>query len=906
MENCTCTDVPITIFRGDDTDGLGYQSIKGKITTVLDLTGCKAVFRYLGFTQTIDPIPESGRFIITIPSDITAKFPPGMGFASLRVYDQQGKVRTFTNRIPVFVTMTAPAVVGGDFTVEFSGGALNLEPLKIWTVNGFVDYDGYIERIIDKATADRFGLAMLKDTFESGDDADSGIAATPKSVNAAYSAILGELTDNYYTAQETDEAINSLAAYYITSNAAGDAFPTKNALVTATTYYSGGVVRVPTRNDYAVVLADETHGGAEWRYIYATNGQSGQWEAQYPIETNDYEGLSNKPQINGVTLSGNKTSAELSLLGTSDVVWPSTSASDAGKAADAKATGDALEPLLFAQYYPDGSVKSTAEFRSDIKYNFDTTNYTATVKPFCATSYPINDNSSLVGRVVIPPFVDAQGNPYIFDDGTRFKVVGVSGGNPAGHQNALTAIVAPNTMTNIGFYAFTYCDSLKAVSFPAVQEVGAGSFAACDSLISANLPAANTFGSVAFSGCGSLASVSLPAATNLSSQMFRNCASLASVDFGATLSSVPALGLSAFSGVPTSCKIIVPDSQYDAWIAASGWSTLYADGYQFLRHSEWKYARKYELDGKLGNSGNQTLNGTLTVQTSDLPDGSERLRAGDFGFDYNGTIHYHLGGNTEYLLQAPQASGILALLSDMYAAVQQIAPDFTAKAYALNDLCSYNGVVYRCKSAYTATAQSTKPDADTTHWEAKKVSELFLPLTGGEMTGGLSITAYSGARIATLTSERILYYVEDLDTFGLSFPFANGTLALLQHLAANYSTSATYALNQLCVHNGKLYRCTTAITTVEAWTAAHWTEATVEDVLAIIRSALNDKAPLASPEFTGTPTAPTAAAGTNTTQVATTAFVKTAVDNAQPNLDYVMRVNPETGEIYYTTPDVNA
>lgn len=36
-------------------------------------------------------------------------------------------------------------------------------------------------------------------------------------------------------------------------------------------------------------------------------------------------------------------------------------------------------------------------------------------------------------------------------------------------------------------------------------------------------------------------------------------------------------------------------------------------------------------------------------------------------------------------------------------------------------------------------------------------------------------------------------------------------------------------------------------------------------------------APLASPSFTGTPTAPTAAAGTNTTQVATTAFVTSAV-----------------------------
>ncbi len=38
-------------------------------------------------------------------------------------------------------------------------------------------------------------------------------------------------------------------------------------------------------------------------------------------------------------------------------------------------------------------------------------------------------------------------------------------------------------------------------------------------------------------------------------------------------------------------------------------------------------------------------------------------------------------------------------------------------------------------------------------------------------------------------------------------------------------------------------------------------------------SDLNAKAPLASPNFTGIPLAPTASAGTNTTQVATTAFV---------------------------------
>lgn len=44
-----------------------------------------------------------------------------------------------------------------------------------------------------------------------------------------------------------------------------------------------------------------------------------------------------------------------------------------------------------------------------------------------------------------------------------------------------------------------------------------------------------------------------------------------------------------------------------------------------------------------------------------------------------------------------------------------------------------------------------------------------------------------------------------------------------------------------------------------------------------LQTALDAKAPLASPALTGTPTAPTATTGTNTTQIATTAFVQTEV-----------------------------
>jgi len=66
-------------------------------------------------------------------------------------------------------------------------------------------------------------------------------------------------------------------------------------------------------------------------------------------------------------------------------------------------------------------------------------------------------------------------------------------------------------------------------------------------------------------------------------------------------------------------------------------------------------------------------------------------------------------------------------------------------------------------------------------------------------------------------------------------------------------------------------------------TAAAGTNTTQLATTAFVTTADNLKANLASPTFTGVPAAPTAAAGTNTTQLATTAFVTTA-DNLKANL----------------------
>ena len=83
-----------------------------------------------------------------------------------------------------------------------------------------------------------------------------------------------QLADKNYV----DDSINSVTAYYITKDAQGNQWSTRAELFAATTFYSGWVVRVPTKNDYTIVLADENHDNATTRYIYNSG-----WEYQYTV-----------------------------------------------------------------------------------------------------------------------------------------------------------------------------------------------------------------------------------------------------------------------------------------------------------------------------------------------------------------------------------------------------------------------------------------------------------------------------------------------------------------------------------------------------------------------------------------------------------------------------------------------
>ena len=64
--------------------------------------------------------------------------------------------------------------------------------------------------------------------------------------------------------------------------------------------------------------------------------------------------------------------------------------------------------------------------------------------------------------------------------------------------------------------------------------------------------------------------------------------------------------------------------------------------------------------------------------------------------------------------------------------------------------------------------------------------------------------------------------------------------AINKNLAHEYSNTATYAVGDLCTYKGTLYSCSTAISTAEAWTAAHWTAVHVSTEISGLKNTLAD------------------------------------------------------------------
>ena len=142
----------------------------------------------------------------------------------------------------------------------------------------------------------------------------------------------------------------------------------------------------------------------------------------------------------------------------------------------------------------------------------------------------------------------------------------------------------PNSVTEIGYYAFHECTALERIIIPnSITSIQDNLFTGCFSLTSVTIPdSVTSIGNYAFYYCSSLESVTIPdSVTSIGEGAFRSCTSLTSVYCKPT--TPPAGNNYMFYDNASGRKIYVPINSVSAYKAASYWSDYasYIEGYDF-------------------------------------------------------------------------------------------------------------------------------------------------------------------------------------------------------------------------------------------------------------------------------------------------------------------------------------
>ena len=143
---------------------------------------------------------------------------------------------------------------------------------------------------------------------------------------------------------------------------------------------------------------------------------------------------------------------------------------------------------------------------------------------------------------------------YSVKDGTRIIC------DSAFYFCFLLEIVIPSSVTSIGDWAFSSCDSLSKIVIPSsVTSIGKGAFSYCDSLLEIVIPSSVTsIGDSAFYGCYSLSEIVIPSSvTSIADGAFSSCDSLSEIVIP---SSVTSVGYGAFSFCSSLSEIVIPSS----------------------------------------------------------------------------------------------------------------------------------------------------------------------------------------------------------------------------------------------------------------------------------------------------------------------------------------------------------
>ena len=125
-----------------------------------------------------------------------------------------------------------------------------------------------------------------------------------------------------------------------------------------------------------------------------------------------------------------------------------------------------------------------------------------------------------------------------------------------------TAYTIPDSVTRIGWYAFSNCSSLASIIIPdSVTSIGADAFYSCSRLTSIEIPdSVTSIGGYAFRDCTNLASIEIPSSViSIGDWAFYGCSGLTKITFGVN-SQLTSIGGWAFEYCSSLTSIEIPSS----------------------------------------------------------------------------------------------------------------------------------------------------------------------------------------------------------------------------------------------------------------------------------------------------------------------------------------------------------
>ena len=186
-----------------------------------------------------------------------------------------------------------------------------------------------------------------------------------------------------------NSSINNYAAFYLTKNANGDAFVTHEELTSATKFWNAGVEKTPTKNDYLVVLQDETKTTSlgvdpTTRYTYQGVWPTGQFEFQYIVNNTALT----QEQVDAINSGITKSIVD-------SMVIPSTTHPGAAAAADYADNAATAGMAQTAENANTANFAQNAEFANSSNYanNADTASTALTANTALTAETALTANS---------------------------------------------------------------------------------------------------------------------------------------------------------------------------------------------------------------------------------------------------------------------------------------------------------------------------------------------------------------------------------------------------------------------------------------------------------------------------------------------------------------------------------